>query len=190
MNDSSHIQLVCIARKENAAASIESFLRDRGQPVRMRWLQADEDLEKSLADTASDMIFVSASDEKRMDFALHCIRKTDPHVPVLLLFERIDAASADLALKKRTRDAVSTQGMEHLHAVALRELAAAKLETDLRNTKRELENMRARVQSVVSASGLAIARLQEGILIEASDDFIELFGYENDASLIGHPFLE
>ncbi len=190
MNQSTHIQLVTISASENEAAQIESHLRDRGQPVRMQWLQASEDLEQRLAKLWPDMIFCDGDDEKQRDFAIHCCSKVAPEVPILMLTESITAEAVDTALQKRARDAVSTNHLDHLQAVYLRELAAAKLESNLREARAELKALRARMNSLVTVSKLAVANLQDGILIDPSNDFAELFGYESSEALSGHPFLE
>lgn len=190
MTDSTHIQLITIATRENAAAAIESHLRDRGQPVRMQWLQPADDLETRLNDLWPDLIFCDGGNPKLRDYALHCCSKAAPDVPVLMLTKDIDAEAADTALQKRARDAVSINHMDHLQAVFLREIAAAKLESDLRETRSELKAMQARLASLVTVSQLAVANLQDGILVEASYDFCQLFGYDRPDQLNAQPFLE
>ncbi|MDX1496462.1 MAG: EAL domain-containing protein [Salinisphaeraceae bacterium] len=190
MSESTHIQLLCIAKRENDAATIQGFLRDRGQPVRMQWIQANDTLEEVLKQHPSDMIYISAENDKLLEYSLHCARKVQPQTPVLLLVQEIEPNSAEQALQLRARDAVSVQHLEHLLAVTLRELVAAKLESNYQEAKRELNLLRQRLASLVNASGLAIARIEEGILVEASQDFCTLFGLEEGQAAIGRPVLE
>lgn len=190
MNQASYIQLVTISARENDAALIESHLRDRGQPVRMQWLQATDDLEDRLSQLTANMIFCEGGDPQLRDYAIHCCTKAAPEVPILVLTDEITAEAVDGALQKRARDAVSTQHLDHLQAVYLRELAAAKLESNLREVRAELKTLRARMTSLVSVSQLAVANLQGGILVEPSDDFSALFGYDTSEAISGLPFLE
>lgn len=190
MNTSTHIQLVTISPQENEASLIEGHLRDRGQPVRMQWLQASDDLEDRLGNMSPDLIFCAGDNAKLRDYALHCCNRAAAEIPVLILCEEINAEAVDAALQKRARDAVSVQHMDHLQAVYLRELAASKLESNLREARAELKALRARLSSLVSVSQLAVANLQDGILIDVSDDFSQLFGFDNAEKLTGQPFLE
>lgn len=190
MKQAQHIQLVTIAGRENEAASIESFLRDNGQPVRMHWLQPNDDLEERLGTLFPDLIFCEAHDSNRRDYVLHCCNKVAPEVPVLLLVNEINSDAVTTALRKRARDAVCPEYLEHLQAVYLRELAAAKLESNLREANHELQSLRARLDSLVAVSQLAVAHVQDGILLDVSEDFCELFGHELPEDLEGEPFLE
>ncbi|MGB1580994.1 MAG: EAL domain-containing protein [Nevskiales bacterium] len=190
MTESTHIRLLCIANRENDAASIQSFLRDRGQPVRMQWIQANDTLEDSLQKHPSDMVYISADSDKLLEYALHCTRKIQPQAPILVLVKDIQPTSAEQALKLRARDAVSVAHLEHLLAVTLRELVAAKIESNYQQSKRELNLLRQRLASLVNASGLAIARIEEGILVEASQDFCQLFGLQEGSTATGRPVLE
>ncbi len=190
MNNATHIQLVTIAPQENDAASIEAFLRDNGHPVRMHWLQASDSLEDRLKELWPDMIFCDGSNPKLRDYSLHCCNKAAPEIPVLLLAREINAEAVETALLKRARDAVSPHHLQHLQGVYLRELAAAKLESSLREAKQELAKLQSRLSSLVSVSQLAVATVQDGILLNASADFAALFGYESPDELNAQPFLE
>jgi PAS domain-containing protein len=72
---------------------------------------------------------------------------------------------------------VSLSATERVQAVVSRELRTFRLERALNSTLQSASDYRRQLQSVLQRSNDAILQVQEGIVVDANQTWLELFGY-------------
>jgi diguanylate cyclase (GGDEF)-like protein/PAS domain S-box-containing protein len=77
-----------------------------------------------------------------------------------------------------------------LRAVLARELRSFRLERALNATVQSARDYRKQLETVLQRSADAIAQVQEGIVVEANEAWLELFGYVDDSAVVGQPLMD
>jgi len=85
---------------------------------------------------------------------------------------------------------VSAQFPDRAVAVIRRELRAFRMERTLTNTLNVTQEYRRRLQVVVKSSRDAIAQVQEGIIVDVNEAWLEMLGYESTEVLTGQPVMD
>jgi len=77
-----------------------------------------------------------------------------------------------------------------LAAVIRRELRAFRMERTLTTTLRSAQDYRQKLETVLRRSNDAIAQVQEGIVVQVNNSWLELFGYADPSALVGQPVMD
>ncbi len=112
-----------------------------------------------------------------------------PLVPLVVVDDSVTETRIAEAMTKGARDMVSSGSAERLQGVLARELRSHRMERALESTLRTARDARRQLASVLQHSNDAIAQVQEGILVDANDSWLELFGYELTA-VAGQPIMD
>ena len=88
------------------------------------------------------------------------------------------------------RDVVSLSATERVQAVVSRELRTFRLERALNSTLQSASDYRRQLQSVLQRSNDAILQVQEGIVVDANQTWLELFGYADAGAVVGQPLMD
>lgn len=170
--------------------TVNALLRRAGQPSHCTWIPALPDLGDALVQINPEVLLVVDADP---DVAAQAARVRDqiaPEVPIVALADNWDDERVALAMRRGVRDVGSLSSPARLEAVLLRELRACRLERALNNTLQSARDYRRQLQTVLERSNDAIAHVQEGIVIEANDAWLEMFGLAAGESLAGQPLMD
>jgi EAL domain-containing protein (putative c-di-GMP-specific phosphodiesterase class I)/GGDEF domain-containing protein len=74
--------------------------------------------------------------------------------------------------------------------VIRRELRAFRLERTLTNTLRSAQEYRRQLETALHRSDDAIAQVQEGIVVQVNASWLRLYGFADDAALVGQPVMD
>ena len=77
-----------------------------------------------------------------------------------------------------------------MQAVVSRELRSFRLERALNSTLQSASDYRRQLQSVLQRSNDAILQVQEGIVVDANQTWLELFGYGDAGAVVGQPLMD
>ena len=88
------------------------------------------------------------------------------------------------------RDVVSLSATERVQSVVSRELRTFRLERALNSTLQSASDYRRQLQSVLQRSNDAILQVQEGIVVDANQTWLELFGYADAGAVVGQPLMD
>ena len=99
---------------------------------------------------------------------------------------------ADLtqALELGAQDVVTLRARPRLQAVATRELHSSRLDRALAGTLASARQYRDQMKAFMTGSTDAIAHVQEGIVVDVNPAWVELFGHEEAAALLGQPLMD
>jgi EAL domain-containing protein (putative c-di-GMP-specific phosphodiesterase class I)/GGDEF domain-containing protein len=79
---------------------------------------------------------------------------------------------------------------ERVQSVISRELRTFRLERALNTTLQSASDYRRQLQSVLQRSNDAILQVQEGIVVDANQTWLELFGFADDGAVNGQPLMD
>lgn len=169
---------------------INSLLRKAGEPVHCTWIPAVRDLGEALEQLNPELLicaYVSDADARQ---AATVRDQLAPQVPLLLVRPQISENDIAVGMRMGARDVISLSASDRVQAVIARELRSFRLERALNTTLQSASDYRRQLQSVLQRSNDAILQVQEGIVVDANQTWLELFGYADDAAVVGQPLMD
>jgi EAL domain-containing protein (putative c-di-GMP-specific phosphodiesterase class I)/GGDEF domain-containing protein/PAS domain-containing protein len=188
--ESGAIPLVVLSRQQDPVEIINSALRNAGHPVHCTWVRDLSSLGDALAQSAPHLIFLCLADEDETAAALDARRRFASQVPVLLVRDSVTEADLARAAELGAQDVVTLHARPRLQAVAGRELHASRLDRALAGTLASARQYRDQMKAFMTGSTDAIAHVQEGIVVDVNPAWVELFGHEEAAAMLGQPLMD
>ena len=188
--ESGAIPLVVLSRQQDPVEIINSTLRNAGYPVHCAWVRDVAGLGDELAKATPHLIFLCVTDADQTTAALDARKRFATQVPVVLVRESVTEADLAMAVELGAQDVVTLQARPRLQAVAGRELHAARLDRALAGTLASARQYRDQMKAFMTGSTDAIAHVQEGIVVDVNPAWVELFGHEEAAAMLGQPLMD
>ena len=139
-----------------------------------------------------DMVIFGNAYDLKVEQALALIQASDqPSLPVLLLEPNdyhLDQYSS--YIHKGIYDVLNLKVPEKFYIQIVRALSYSRLSQAEHRLLSELEAAQTQAQSLVAESHKAVAILSEGIHLNANTEYAHLFGFSDEADLIGLPILD
>ncbi len=179
------IPIHIIADSENKAEMLNGLLRAQGLAVKPVWSDNLDDLQGSPA----ELVFYFADTEKPTlaEVVQHAGENT---APVIIIAREHDPQKAARALAAGAADWIRAEHDELLAAVTRRERAKHHVAHRLRQFERNSERDQRHLKKLLSGSHDAIARVHDGIVVEANASCAEFFGHAQAQTLIGLPLMD
>jgi len=165
-------------------------MRKAGEPVHCTWIPAVRDLGEALEQLNPELLicaYVSDNDAKQ---AATVRDQLAPQVPMLLVRPQISEGDIAAGMRIGARDVISLSATDRVQAVVSRELRSFRLERALNTTLQSASDYRRQLQSVLQRSNDAILQVQEGIVVDANQTWLELFGYADSGVVVGQPLMD
>ncbi|MFO7277753.1 MAG: EAL domain-containing protein [Pseudomonadota bacterium] len=189
MSEQNAVPLIVLSAAREPVEAINGILRRAGHPVHCTWIPALRDLGDALQQLDPELLVCAASPDE-LALVARVRDKFAPSVPLVALADTCDEAGIAAAMEKGARDAVSLSNPVRLQAVVARELRAFRLERALDGALRSARDTRRQLETVLRRSHDAIVQVQEGIIIDANESWLELFGYAEPSALVGQPIMD
>ncbi len=190
MTDNPAVPLIVFSPQREPSEFINSLMRKAGEPVHCTWIPAVRDLGEALEQLNPELLicaYVSDSDAKQ---AATIREQLAPQVPMLLVRPQISENDIANGMRIGARDVISLSAGDRVQAVVARELRSFRLERALNTTLQSASDYRRQLQSVLQRSNDAILQVQEGIVVDANQTWLELFGYAEDSAVVGQPLMD
>jgi multidomain signaling protein FimX len=190
LTDNSAVPLIVFSPQREPSEFINSLMRKAGEPVHCTWIPAVRDLGEALEQLNPELLicaYVSESDAKQ---AATVRDQLAPQVPMLLVRPQISENDIAVGMRLGARDVVSLSATDRVQAVVSRELRSFRLERALNTTLQSASDYRRQLQSVLQRSNDAILQVQEGIVVDANQTWLELFGYADNSAVEGQPLMD
>jgi EAL domain-containing protein (putative c-di-GMP-specific phosphodiesterase class I)/GGDEF domain-containing protein len=110
--------------------------------------------------------------------------------PLVLVRPQLSESDIAAGMKIGARDVVSLSSTDRVLAVISRELRSFRLERALNSTLQSASDYRRQLQSVLQRSNDAILQVQEGIVVDANQTWLELFGHEDSGAVVSQPLMD
>jgi multidomain signaling protein FimX len=190
LNAQVSVPLIVLSASAEPVETVNGILRRAGQPAHCTWIPALPDLADALAQINPELLVFVGQD---LDEAVRAARvrdQTAPEVPLIALSDSANEGLIADAMRRGARDVVSLSNPGRLEAVMLRELRAFRLERALNTTLQSARDYRRQLETVLERSNDAIAQVKEGILVEANESWVEMFGIQERDGIVGHPLMD
>jgi EAL domain-containing protein (putative c-di-GMP-specific phosphodiesterase class I)/GGDEF domain-containing protein len=188
--DNGAIPVLVLARQQDPVETINSTLRNAGQPVHCAWARDIAAFGETLAQSTPQLIFLCVADHDEARTALEVRDRYATHVPAIMVRESIAEADLVQAMEIGALDVVTLAASARLQAVAARELRSARLDGALAGTLASAKQYRDQMKAFMSGSADAIAHVQEGIVVDVNPAWIELFGHQDAGAVLGQPLMD
>ena len=165
-------------------------MRKAGEPVHCTWIPAVRDLGEALEQLNPELLICAYVSETEAQQAAKVRDQLAPQVPMLLVRPQLSETDIAAGMRMGARDVVSLSSTERVQAVVSRELRSFRLERALNSTLQSASDYRRQLQSVLQRSNDAILQVQEGIVVDANQTWLELFGYEDSGAVVGQPLMD
>ncbi len=177
MSDNSAVPVIVLSASRDPVESINSILRRAGQPSHCTWIPGLPDLADALPQINPELLLVVGNDSQITLDAARVREQVAPEVPLLAISDEFSEMLAAELMRMGARDLVSlaaTGAPGSGHAARAAHLpAGAGSEYHAANAR----DYRKQLESVLASSHDAIAQMQEGIVVEANESWLELFGH-------------
>jgi len=190
LNAQVSVPLIVLSSTAEPVEAVNGILRRAGQPAHCTWIPALPDLADALAQINPELLVCIGPNLEDAVQAARVRDQISPEVPLIALAEAANEAAIADTMRRGARDVVPLSNAARLEAVMLRELRAFRLERALNATLQSARDYRRQLETVLERSNDAIAQVKEGILVEANESWVEMFGLENRDALIGEPLMD
>jgi len=190
LTDTVAVPLVVLSPTRDPVETINSIMRRAGEAVHCTWIPAVRDLGDALAQINPELLVCAQIDTEELKNAAGIRDRIAAQVPLIYLAEQVTESSMLAGMQIGARDVVSHNNQARLQAVMARELRAFRLERALQSTVQSARDYRRQLETVLQRSADAIAQVQEGILVDANEAWLELFGFENPDAIVGQPLMD
>jgi diguanylate cyclase (GGDEF)-like protein/PAS domain S-box-containing protein len=190
MSETTAVPLVIVSSARDPVEALNSLLRRQGIPAHCTWIPALADLPDALVQINPQLLLAVTSDGAELPQVARVRDKIAPDVPLLVVRSDLveTTMAADLAIGARDTITLSDSGRAH-HVIA-RELRAWRAERALRETLDSAQEYRRQLETVLTRSNDAIVQVQEGIVVEANQSWLDLIGAAEADIVVGQPVMD
>jgi PAS domain S-box-containing protein len=190
LTDNSAVPLIVFSPQREPSEFINSLMRKAGEPVHCTWIPAVRDLGEALEQLNPELLVCAYVPEADAKQAATVRDQLAPTVPMVLVRPQISETEIAAGMRLGARDVLSLSATDRVQAVLSRELRAFRLERALNTTLQSASDYRRQLQSVLQRSNDAILQVQEGIVVDANQTWLELFGYDDPTAVVGQPMMD
>lgn len=184
------VPLVVVSTVRDPVEGLNSLLRRQGVPAHCTWIPAVADLPDALVQINPQLLLLVTQNGSELQQVAEVREKTSPEVPLLVIRPELGEAVMAADLAAGARDTITLSEASRAHAVIARELKAFRAERALRETLQSAQEYRKQLDTVLTRSNDAIAQVQEGILVEANQSWLDLIGAVDADAVVGQPVMD
>jgi diguanylate cyclase (GGDEF)-like protein len=191
LNERQGISIAVLTSDQDDVEVVNKALRDAGHAAHCRWVRQSDEFDLALRKERIELIFVNC--DKYADTIRQIIRQKDaflPEVPVIAARQTVDEAAIDGAMQQGAVDLVSMKTRSRLQAVFERELRSFRLEQALNSTLNSATGYRKQLYNYMQGSSSAIAYVNEGIVTEVNQAWLNLFKIKDADDVRGLPLMD
>jgi diguanylate cyclase (GGDEF)-like protein len=185
------VPLIVLTGREDDVELVNRSLREGGHAVRCHWVAKIDALLGALDDHDPQLIcFFPDSLPAPIREIAKIKQQAARMVPLVVVSKAAEETDIADALLAGAQDLVSLGQTERLRSVAERELRAFRLERALNETLQSANQYKLQLKAFMAGSVDAIAHVQEGILVDANQAWVEVFGHTEADSVLGTPLMD
>jgi diguanylate cyclase (GGDEF)-like protein len=170
---------------------VNGTLRDAGHAAHCHWVGGPEQFEEALDQQGIELVILN--DDRYQDTIRQVIKQKDqfyPEVPLLAVKSEVNENTILKAMNDGACDLVSIDNKKRFLVVVDRELRAYHVERALNSTLTSATEYRRQLNDYMENSASAIAYVQEGIIIEVNNSWVEMFQAKEKSEAIGLPLMD
>ena len=185
------LRLVVVDDSVEDAEAIVSGLRNAGIAIRPQRPASAEELSTLLSGQSVDLVLASRRSQAiPFDEAMQLVLGSGKDIPVMALFEDIDAASVTAALGAGARKIALRDKPQQLLQAVRSEWADLEARRALRRLEAQVRETERRCDALIESSRDPIAYVHEGMHIRANSAYLEMFGFDSFDDVEGMSLLD
>ena len=190
MSDTNPVPLIIVSSAREPVETLNSLLRRQGVAAHCTWIPAVADLPDALEQINPEMLLCVAADDADLSRVAQVRDARAQEIPLLVIRGAISEPQIAADMARGARDTVTLENLPRAHAVIARELKAYRIERALRDTLHSAQEYRSQLETVMTRSNDAIAQVQEGILVDANQSWLDLIGAPDTQTVVGQPVMD
>jgi diguanylate cyclase (GGDEF)-like protein/PAS domain S-box-containing protein len=185
------LRLVVIDDSVEDAEAIVSGLRNAGIAIRPQRPATAEELSALLSGQAVDLVLASRRAQAvPFDEAMQLVVGSGKDIPVLALFDEVDAAGVTAATGAGARAIALRDKPQQLLQAVRNEWADLEARRGLRRLEARVRETERRCDALIESSRDPIAYVHEGMHIRANSAYLEMFGFDSFDDVEGMSLLD
>jgi PAS domain S-box-containing protein len=190
LSENAAVPLVIVSVSRDPVEALNSLLRKQGVAAHCTWIPAIADLPDALEQINPQLLLLVSTDGHELPQVAQVRTRVSPEVPLLVLRPELTEHAMAEDLAQGARDSITLTEGVRAHAVIARELAAYRAERSLRETLQSAQEYRKQLDTVLTRSNDAIAQVQEGIVVEVNQSWLDLIGAADADDVVGQPVMD
>lgn len=190
MSDNNPVPLIIVSSTREPVETLNSLLRRQGVAAHCTWIPAVADLPDALEQINPEMLLCVAADDADLARVVQVRDSRAQEIPLLVIRGAVNEEQIATDMARGARDALTLDNLARAHAVIARELKAYRIERALRDTMHSAHEYRSQLETVMTRSHDAIAQVQEGILVDANQSWLDLIGAPDAQTVVGQPVMD
>ena len=190
MSDNNPVPLIIVSSAREPVETLNGLLRRQGVAAHCTWIPAVADLPDALEQINPEMLLCVAADDGDVARVAQ-VRDARAHeIPLLVIRGAISEEQIAADMARGARDTLTLENLTRAHSVIARELKSYRIERALRDTMHSAHEYRSQLETVMTRSHDAIAQVQEGILVDANQSWLDLIGAPDAQTVVGQPVMD
>ena len=190
MSDNNPVPLIIVSSAREPVETLNGLLRRQGVAAHCTWIPAVADLPDALEQINPEMLLCVAADDGDVARVAQ-VRDARAHeIPLLVIRSAISEEQIAADMARGARDTLTLENLTRAHSVIARELKSYRIERALRDTMHSAHEYRSQLETVMTRSHDAIAQVQEGILVDANQSWLDLIGAPDAQTVVGQPVMD
>ena len=190
MSENVAVPLIVVSSTRDPVEALNSLLRKQGMAAHCTWIPAIADLPDALTQINPQLLVLVSTDGRELPQVAMVRSRVSPEVPLLVLRPQLTETEMAADLAQGARDSITLIEGQRAHSVIARELATYRAERALRETLQSAQEYRKQLDTVLTRSNDAIAQVQEGIVVEVNQSWLDLIGCADARDVIGQPVMD
>ena len=190
MSDSTAVPLVVVSSSRDPVEALNGLLRRHGVAAHCTWIPAVADLADALTQINPQMLLLITADGSELPQVSEVRSRIAPDIPLLTVRPALTEKEMAWDLLQGARDSITLGEVDRAFIVITRELQSCRAERTLRQTLQSAQEYRKQLDTVLTRSNDAIAQVQEGIMIEANQSWLDLIGAAEARDVVGQPVMD
>ncbi|MFO1401928.1 MAG: EAL domain-containing protein [Steroidobacteraceae bacterium] len=190
MDDTTAVPVLVHSATRDPVEALNSMLRNGGLAAHCTWIPGVQDIGDALEQLNAELLVCYMTPAAELADVATIRDHVAPSVPLVVVRDHIDETVMGEDARRGARDTVSFLHPERLQTVLRRELRTFRLDRTLSSTLRAAQDYRSQLDTVLHRSNDAIAQVQEGIVVDANASWLELFGFDDSAAIVGQPVMD
>ncbi len=189
MTDSAAVPLIIASASRDTVEAVNALLRRRGIAAHCTWIAAVRDLPEAIEAHAPQLLLCVVGEPIEVADVATVANAVGGGVPVVAIRAEVNEETMTADLVAGARDTINLAQAERAWRVIARELHASRLQRAHEEARQAVQKSRAQLDSVLTRSNDAILVVQEGILVDANQAWLELVSAEA-AAITGQPVMD
>lgn len=189
MSESAAVPLLIVSSSRDPVEAVNALLRRQGVAAHCTWVPAVRDLPDALQEHGPQLLLCVADEQLQMSEVTTAATAIGAAPPLLAIRSEVTEATLLADLVAGARDTLNLAQPERAYRVIARELHTARLQRTCDEAQQAVQTSREQLDSVLTRSNDAILVVQEGILVEANQAWLDLVATQS-AAVEGQPVMD